>query len=95
MLPKQARGTFRKHVTKPSEQVATPPSRCFERCFKINKAWQNIDFLPGRFVSTSSENEPDIEGEMTTGLESGKSALIAAERNSPGSDLPGSGPEFP
>ena len=26
MLPKQARGTFRKHITKPSEQVATPPS---------------------------------------------------------------------
>ena len=27
MLPKQARGTFRKHITKPSEQVAAPPSR--------------------------------------------------------------------
>ena len=27
MLPKQARGTFRKHVKKPSEQVAAPPSR--------------------------------------------------------------------
>ena len=27
MLPKQARGTFRKHVTKPSEQVAAPPSK--------------------------------------------------------------------
>ena len=26
MLPKQARGTFRKHVTKPSEQVAAPLS---------------------------------------------------------------------
>ena len=25
MLPKQARGTFRKHTTKPSEQVAAPP----------------------------------------------------------------------
>ena len=25
MLPKQARGTFRKNVTKPSEQVAAPP----------------------------------------------------------------------
>ena len=27
MLPKQARGTFRKHITKPSEQVSAPPSR--------------------------------------------------------------------
>ena len=27
MLPKQARGTFRKYITKPSEQVAAPPSR--------------------------------------------------------------------
>ena len=27
MLPKQARGAFRKHITKPSEQVAAPPSR--------------------------------------------------------------------
>ena len=26
MLPKKARGTFRKHVTKPSEHVAAPPS---------------------------------------------------------------------
>ena len=26
MLPKQARGTFRKHVTKPLEQVAAPPN---------------------------------------------------------------------
>ena len=26
MLPKQAMGTFRKHITKPSEQVAAPPS---------------------------------------------------------------------
>ena len=26
MLPKQARETFRKHITKPSEQVAAPPS---------------------------------------------------------------------
>ena len=26
MLPKQARGTFRKQITKPSEQVAAPPS---------------------------------------------------------------------
>ena len=26
MQPKQARGTFRKHITKPSEQVAAPPS---------------------------------------------------------------------
>ena len=26
MLPKQAKGTFRKHITKPSEQVAAPPS---------------------------------------------------------------------
>ena len=26
MLPKQARGTFRKHITKPSGQVAAPPS---------------------------------------------------------------------
>ena len=26
MLPKQARGTFRKHITKPPEQVAAPPS---------------------------------------------------------------------
>ena len=26
MLPKQARGTFRKHITKPLEQVATPPT---------------------------------------------------------------------
>ena len=28
MLIKQARITFRKHVTKPSEQVATPPNTC-------------------------------------------------------------------
>ena len=28
MLPKQTRGTFRKHITKPSEQVAAPPSTC-------------------------------------------------------------------
>ena len=27
MLPKLTRETFRKHVTKPSEQVAAPPSR--------------------------------------------------------------------
>ena len=26
MLPKQARGTIIKHITKPSEQVAAPPS---------------------------------------------------------------------
>ena len=26
MLPKQARGTLGKHITKPSEQVAAPPS---------------------------------------------------------------------
>jgi len=26
MLPKQARGTFRKYAKKPSEQVAAPPS---------------------------------------------------------------------
>ena len=26
MLPKQARGALRKHITKPSEQVAAPPS---------------------------------------------------------------------
>ena len=26
MLPKQAGGTFRKHIKKPSEQVAAPPS---------------------------------------------------------------------
>ena len=26
MLPKKARGTLRKHITKPSEQVAAPPS---------------------------------------------------------------------
>ena len=26
MLTKQARGTFKKHITKPSEQVAAPPS---------------------------------------------------------------------
>ena len=26
MLPKQAGGTFREHITKPSEQVAAPPS---------------------------------------------------------------------
>ena len=29
MLPKQARGTFIKHITKPSEQVAAPPSNVF------------------------------------------------------------------
>ena len=26
MLPKQSKGTFRKHIKKPSEQVAAPPS---------------------------------------------------------------------
>ena len=34
MLPKQARGTFRKHITKPSEQVAAPPSMTLE--YKID-----------------------------------------------------------
>ena len=40
MLPKKARVTFRKHVTKPSKQVAAPPSMYFDistqnkfRCF--------------------------------------------------------------
>ena len=34
MLPKQGRGTYRKHMTKPSEQVAAPPSRvwCAQGC---------------------------------------------------------------
>ena len=30
MVPKQARGTFRKHITKPSEQVAAPTSTVTE-----------------------------------------------------------------
>ena len=46
-------------------------------------------------MRTSRENDPDIEGETTTGLESGNSALIIEERNSPGSDVLGSWPELP
>ena len=37
MLPKQARGTYRKHATKPLEQVAAPPStRCATSEFVVN-----------------------------------------------------------
>ena len=33
MLPKQARGTFKKHITKPLEQVAAPPSTNYSHIF--------------------------------------------------------------
>ena len=46
MLPKQARGTFRKHITKPSEQVAAPPSRFME----VNNFHKNAYKLLERYM---------------------------------------------
>ena len=39
MLPNQARGTFRKQITKPSEQVAAPPSIYLRLPLCLAKMW--------------------------------------------------------
>ena len=43
MLPKQARGTLRKHVTKPLEQVATPPSSTIQN---LRLTQKELKFMP-------------------------------------------------
>ena len=50
MLPKQERGTFRKLITKPSEQVPAPPSTIF------NESDPELDIIPCLLVE-------DVDGE--------------------------------
>ena len=65
MLPKQARGTFRKHVTKPSEQVAAPPSTAagFRSVLEVLCLFfllvpLAISVLPGSRVVVVSAHQP-------------------------------------
>ena len=62
MLPKQARGTLRKHITKPSEQVAAPPST--NRVFASEAATPSVLEVEG---SRGDDGDAQRDGEDKDG----------------------------
>ena len=65
MLPKQARVTFRKHITKPSEQVAAPPSSKVATKYPLQTADQRREKAMRRKCRLEAENpEKVLLGEL-------------------------------
>ena len=79
MLPKEARGTLGKHITKPSEQVAAPPVVCLTPRQKFHdwpSQWCKFAKFAKHFIlNFSKENFSEMTVQRLVSLSSKQAVL--------------------